>query len=54
MKRIFNWLTTAPNRAYLATVLRTFVQIPLQGTSDTFGTLYKMPVLRLKGDEYGG
>jgi len=30
---------TSPNRAYLATVLRTSAQIHLQGTSDTPGTL---------------
>lgn len=29
----------SPNRAYLATVLRTFAQIHLQGTSDTLETL---------------
>jgi hypothetical protein len=31
---------TADNRAYLATVLHTFAQIPLRGTSDMLGTLY--------------
>jgi len=31
---------TSPNRAYLASVLRTSAQIPLRGTSDTLGTLY--------------
>jgi len=30
---------TAYNRAYLASVLRTYAQIPLRGTSDTLGTL---------------
>ncbi len=30
---------TAYNRVYLAPVLRTFAQIPLRGTSDTFVTL---------------
>jgi hypothetical protein len=30
---------TAYNRAYLATVLRTFAQIPHRGTSDTLGML---------------
>ena len=29
---------TAYNRAYLASVLCTFAQIPLRGTSDTLGT----------------
>jgi hypothetical protein len=32
-------LQISDNRAYLASVLRTFVQIPLRGTSDTLGTL---------------
>jgi hypothetical protein len=35
-------LTSAYNRAYLASVLRTFTQIPLRGTSDTLGTLGEM------------
>ena len=30
---------TAYNRAYLATPLRGFAQIPLRGTSDTLGTI---------------
>ena len=33
---------TAYNGAYLAPVLRTFVQIPLWGTSDTLGTIGEM------------
>lgn len=32
-------MATAYNRAYLASVLRTFAQIPLRGTSDTLVTL---------------
>jgi len=32
-------VATAYNRAHLASVLRTFAQIPLRGTSDTLVTL---------------
>jgi len=32
--------STSANRAYLASVLRTFAQILLRRTSDTLGTLY--------------
>jgi hypothetical protein len=35
-----NYEATAYNRAYLASALCTFAQIPLWGTSDTLGTLY--------------
>lgn len=36
-------ISTSPNRAYLAWVLRTFVQIQPDGwTSDTLGTLAKI------------
>jgi len=34
-----NYMNTSPNRVYLASVLRTFAQIPLWGTSDTPRTL---------------
>lgn len=37
---------TSPNRAYLASVLRTSAQIPLQGTSDTLGTLSAIAIVR--------
>ncbi|MEA2033006.1 MAG: hypothetical protein U9N41_05425 [Euryarchaeota archaeon] len=33
-------ITPSPNRAYRASVLRTFAQILLRRTSDTLGTLY--------------
>ncbi|MEA2074831.1 MAG: hypothetical protein U9O85_03740 [Euryarchaeota archaeon] len=44
MKKVgVNYEATAYNRAYLATVLRTFAQIqPIGWTSDTLGTLYEM------------
>ena len=35
---------TSPNRAYLATVLRTSAQILLRRTSDTLKTLYELAV----------
>jgi len=35
-------IDTSPNRAYQASVLLTFAQIPLRGTSDTLGTLYEI------------
>jgi len=34
---------TSYNRAYLAPCLQHSAQIPLQGTSDTPGTLYDIP-----------
>jgi len=34
------------NRAYLAPVLCTYIQIPFRGTLDTLKTLYAMPYLR--------
>jgi len=38
-------VVTSPNRAYLATVLRTSAQIqPYGGTSDTLGTLDEMAI----------
>ena len=43
-------VVTSPNKAYLATVLRTFAQIQPNGwTSDTLGKLYTMDC----GDENG-
>lgn len=33
------YITTSPNRAYLALCLRHFAQIPLRGTADTLRTL---------------
>ena len=37
-------VVTSPNKAYLATVLRTFAQIRPNGwTSDTLGKLYALP-----------
>jgi len=38
--------STSANRAYLASVLRTFVQILLRRTSDTLGTLYNICISR--------
>jgi len=36
-------MAASPNRAYLASCLQHFAQIPLRGTSDTLGTLSEMP-----------
>ena len=44
---------TSDNRAYLATVPRTFAQILLRRTSDTLGTLGVIGfAIRLKGDMF--
>ena len=39
------------NRAYLATVLCTYAQIPLWGTSDTLGTLCENGQMEMYVDE---
>ncbi|NMC75994.1 MAG: hypothetical protein GYA60_01655 [Candidatus Methanofastidiosa archaeon] len=42
MVRLDTITGTSPNRAYLASMLRTPSQIPLRGISDMLGTLSKM------------
>jgi len=42
--------STSPNRAYLASCLRHFAQIPLQEISDTLRTLAEM-LLKVTEDE---
>jgi len=45
---------TSYNRAYLASVLRTFAQIPLWGTSDKLVTLSEIPEASEKNlENYG-
>ena len=43
-----NYIAASPNRAYLATVLRTSAKILLRGTSDTLERLSEMPAVAFK------